>query len=108
MNEEILAGIKNARERGFSIEEAARSFINAGYNPSEVKEVATFLSRGISPLPITTKETAVSALNEEIKEKPKSSRAVWITIIILALIITILAIVLLFFKEKILNIFASF
>lgn len=44
MKEEILGGLKNAMDRGDSLEKAAKSFINAGYNPSEVKEAITIIS----------------------------------------------------------------
>lgn len=44
MREELEAGLKNAIERGSSLEEAVQSFINAGYNPVEVKEAANNLN----------------------------------------------------------------
>ncbi len=44
MREEIVAGLKNAMARGTSLEQAVQSFINAGYNSSEVSEAANFLS----------------------------------------------------------------
>ena len=46
MREEILAGLKNALERGESLERAVQSFINAGYNPAEVRQAAQLLSDG--------------------------------------------------------------
>ena len=50
MNEEILAGIKNAIERGYSLEQAVQSFINAGYNAMEVRNIAETFSTGASTL----------------------------------------------------------
>lgn len=47
VNEEILGGLRNALERGSSIERAVQSFINAGYNPNDVSEAADYLSRGV-------------------------------------------------------------
>lgn len=44
--EEILSGIKNAISRGSSIDQAAQSFINAGYNPQEVQQAKEELSSG--------------------------------------------------------------
>lgn len=35
---EITGGLKNAIERGESIEKAKQSFINSGYNPEEVEQ----------------------------------------------------------------------
>jgi len=44
MNDEISAGLKNALERGQTLKAAVQSFINAGYNPVEVRESAKMLS----------------------------------------------------------------
>ena len=37
MQNEIAAGLRNALERGSSLEKAMQTFVNAGYNPQEVK-----------------------------------------------------------------------
>ena len=50
MRDEIAAGLKNAIERGYSLDSAARSFINAGYNPAEVKAAAESLTQGVSSI----------------------------------------------------------
>ena len=46
MREEILFGLKNAMERGDSLEKAVQSYINAGYNPMEIRAAANMLSEG--------------------------------------------------------------
>ena len=46
MREDIIAGLKNALARGESLEKAIQSFINAGYNPIEVKQAAESLTQG--------------------------------------------------------------
>jgi hypothetical protein len=50
VNEEILGGLRNALERGYSFEMAVQSFINAGYNQNEVREAAEYISHGAMPL----------------------------------------------------------
>ncbi len=50
MKEELVTGIRNAIERGDSMNKAIASFVNAGYNPIEVDEAAKIVS-GASPLP---------------------------------------------------------
>ncbi len=50
MREDILRGLKNAIERGESLERAAQSFVNAGYNPIEVRQAAQSLSEGVSSI----------------------------------------------------------
>lgn len=48
LKEEIVAGIKNAIERGYSLRQAKQSFLIAGYSPEEVEEAAEFLQSGYS------------------------------------------------------------
>jgi hypothetical protein len=43
MREEIIGGIRNAMERGASMDDAIQSFINAGYNLNDVEEVKNYL-----------------------------------------------------------------
>lgn len=45
--EEIVAGLKSALVRGYSIDFAKKSFINAGYNPADVEDSAKSLGKGI-------------------------------------------------------------
>ncbi len=56
MREDIIAALKNALERGESLEKAMQSLINAGYNPIEVRQAAESLSQG-----------AMSIVNPEIE-----------------------------------------
>src|SRR3989344_4820113 len=83
MRDEIAAGLKNAIERGYSLDSAARSFINAGYNPAEVKAAAESLTQGVSSIlasPIIKREevededqdqgSRVDKL-DKLQEKPK-------------------------------------
>lgn len=60
MREEIEAGLKNAVERGDSLDDAINSFINAGYNPVEVKEAAKNIS---------------ASATDMVSEKPEAEKA---------------------------------
>lgn len=40
MNDELIGGMRNALERGETIEQAIQAFLNAGYSPNEVREAA--------------------------------------------------------------------
>jgi len=62
MKEEIAAGLKNAVERGTSIDQAIQSFINAGYNAAEVNEAALLVSSG-----------AMTIINNPNQKQPKLS-----------------------------------
>tara|TARA_Y100000310_G_C20687731_1_gene820201 strand:+ start:1535 stop:2191 length:657 start_codon:yes stop_codon:yes gene_type:complete len=50
MRDEIVSGIKNAIDRGSTMDQAVNSFINAGYNPVEVKQAASFLTSGATSI----------------------------------------------------------
>jgi hypothetical protein len=112
MNEEILSGLKNAVARGFSLEDSIQSFINAGYNPAEVKEAAYLISKGFSPLPTSSKEFTVAKVQEGAPFAPKQdipekktdkSNIKWIIIILIALVILGISIPLLFFRTQFLG-----
>jgi len=70
MKDEIQAGLKNAIERGSTIEEAVQSFTNAGYNPVEVKEAANNISQGVTDIVNQNKATV-----ENSPSKSMSSQA---------------------------------
>src|SRR3989344_2378964 len=59
MKDEIESGIKNALERGDSLEQAVKTFVAAGYNPVEVKEAAGAVSLGVSS--IVSNKTEIQA-----------------------------------------------
>ena len=50
--QEITAGLKAAVEKGYSLEVAKRSFINAGYNAQDVEDSSKLLMGYTSTLPL--------------------------------------------------------
>lgn len=101
MNEEILSGLRGAVDRGFSLGDSAQSFINAGYNPSEVREAASLLSRGFSPLPVQVKEAEVP--KEEAPKPTLSPRVKWILIVLAILVVLGITISFLLFRNQFLG-----
>jgi hypothetical protein len=82
MKDEIIAGLKNAIERGESFEKAVQSFINAGYDSAEVREAAEeincgalqIISPAVSPVQSSTQIVQPSnILNSSITEVSKPS-----------------------------------
>lgn len=65
--EEIVAGLKNTMDRGYTLEQAVYSFINAGYTKEDVLDSAERLKQ--QPL-LTMQVTAP----EEVREKKKLAR----------------------------------
>ncbi len=80
MNEEIVSGLRNAVERGITIESAVRSFINAGYDEREVREASQRLMQGagmiantmISP-PIQNEKVPIKKPNANNIQSPQKS-----------------------------------
>lgn len=61
MKDEIESGIRNALERGESLEQAVKSFVAAGYNPVEVREAAVAVSSGAMSIVSQKKELQPAA-----------------------------------------------
>ena len=57
MRDEILSGLRAAIEHGSSLDKAIQSFINAGYNPAEVRQAASSLREGATPIITQQKQT---------------------------------------------------
>lgn len=47
VKEDIVDGLKNAVEKGYSLQSSIQSFINAGYNADDVNEAARQVNMGI-------------------------------------------------------------
>lgn len=122
MKDEIEAGLKNAVERGEKLEDAMASFINAGYNPAEVRQAASSLTHGAVSIMNATHfnfpkqerpEEPPSTHTQEIKPsqyslpKKSSKKTILLIILIIILILLIAGIITsIFFSDKILSLFS--
>ena len=70
MHDEIYYGLKNALERGQTLGAAVQSFINAGYNPAEVREAEKMISSdgGISSIAGSVNELNAPVSDENFEE----------------------------------------
>lgn len=120
---DLVAGLRNAIERGYSLEEAKHSFISAGYNREDIEEAANFVNSGSSliqgeekPLvkPVMSVQPAkpskqgvekspTSNKGSIIDNAKKNSKVILLTIILALLIIAFILTFL--FRDKILNLF---
>ena len=66
MRDEIVGGLRNALDRGESLEQAMQSFINAGYSPLEVREA-------VKVLPASATSLIQSAFQEKSFSSPQPS-----------------------------------
>lgn len=102
---DLVAGIRNAIERGYTLEQAKASFISAGYKAEEVEEAARFASAPIAqpqqpayPMPSPKVLPAKPPRRGWIKENWKI--ILLIGILVFLIIILILTFV---FRDKIIN-----
>lgn len=122
MRQDIYGGLKNAVEKGDDLELAVRSFINAGYLETEVREAAQALSGSIaghSTVPQTTSHS-IGAQSPEYPRQAQSNLVRPIEtdrrkgtdwgLIVLGSVLFILIIVLItsiFFKTQIIDFFSN-
>jgi len=119
MREDIAGGLKNALDRGETLEHAIITFINAGYPEKDVRAAAENTSTGI--LSSLNKVSADEQINQKknikklenkkpISKKIKSNSSIGLKIFLLGGFLLILAGVLIstiYFREQILNFFTE-
>ena len=73
VREELVAGIRNALDRGQSLEQAIQSMITAGYAENEVNEAVTEFRRlGVNPI-VKEIETEKQTMQKKLQEIKKQS-----------------------------------
>ena len=115
VRDDIIAGLKNAIERGYSLEQAKYSFISAGYNLEEVEEASKFVYSGSAlvqekqetmPKPAEAVQPAIPSVKLEkpatVAVKPRRNWKVILLIAILAILVAFLILTLIF-REKIIS-----
>ncbi len=108
---DLIAGLKNAVERGEPLAKAKQSFISAGYPPEEVEAASRFVHAGVLtpisekeklPLPRTQPPMQTALQKPEIKGKIKRNFKIISLIVLLAILIAILILTLIF-RETIIS-----
>ena len=94
--EEITGGLKSALERGYSLEDAKQSFINAGYNPRDVEDSANVFSGGVLQVGRTVSSAQSQVPIQEASQKievkiPRKKRNIKAIILIIVLTIILLS-----------------
>ncbi len=72
VREDLVAGLRNALERGASLEGAKQTLLNAGYSSEEVEEASNYLSAGsvLAVQPQQLKKPADSVQPSKSKQPP--------------------------------------
>ena len=120
MREDIYGSLKNALERGATMEEAIRSLINSGYSEADVRETADQITPGaISTItPITTQQFSPHKLPRESFRPPslqkvsttkfvrkRTGKIIFLVILLLVLVGLLLLTIL--FRERVVNFLMS-
>jgi hypothetical protein len=96
--EEIIAGLRNAVERGQSIQQAMQSMINAGYQVNEVQEASRFIDLGatgtmqqtpsayVSQEQYSTGQEQATALPIEAKKSSPNTKIIILTLVLVLLL----------------------
>ncbi|MFA6023407.1 MAG: hypothetical protein WC781_04950 [Candidatus Pacearchaeota archaeon] len=121
MREDIIVAIKNAVERGYSLEQARQVLVNSGYNIGDINEAYNYLTGGVMPQPISQpsqnpsiQQSQIPSLPEPQIEMPgnypplpvepvkkKKSSVVVILLVFILVVLVIGLILTFFFKEQI-------
>jgi|TARA_Y100000310_G_C20224838_1_gene597434 hypothetical protein len=114
MREDIIGGLKNALDRGETIEQAIRTFVNAGYNLTEVREASQYATEGtLASLthPVEKKEVEQKkhlkkletvVPNKKTKSKHKISWKVYFLVSLLFVLVGVLTLTL-FYRESVMD-----
>jgi hypothetical protein len=103
---DIFVGLKNALDRGYSLEEAKKVLVDSGYDSAEVESVAYYITggTGITPKDIGNK-TPITSNYEEVKVTAPSttSKGEIIFLVVFLVILFGLLILSFIFREKIID-----
>jgi|GEM_PF-1616881 len=114
IREDIYGGLKNALDRGEDLEKAVRTFVNAGYPESDVREAAQAIASGNRPsefpeipqIKNIPKKKTDSVSSQRFSEK-KGLDWKLIGLSSLLIILILILIVSFFFKEEIIIFFTG-
>lgn len=102
---DIFAGLKNALDRGESLQKAKKVLINSGYDAKEVEEVAFYITGGTGETPQDFGTGSVSADYEDVNIKPPktTSKTEIIILVLFLLVLIILLATSFFFRNEIIE-----
>ena len=97
MEKEIIGGLRNALERGESLDRAMQSFINAGYSSNEVRAAANIFRQGTAseiisaaePNQISQNESKLPKLPDVNNKNKKSNKKLILLIILLVVLLAV-------------------
>ena len=112
MRDDIVGGLRNALDRGETLEQATQTFVNAGYNSTEVQEAAKYATGGTlsslihKPLEKTPEQKPiVKQLTKQISKQKSKSKTSWKAFLLVGLLLALVGVLILtlVFKEQLMN-----
>jgi len=89
----LEGGLRNALDRGYSIEKAKQSFLNSGYKVQEIEKAAAKIAAGPRTQVVQPEETlSAKTPIKKFPEKPKTEKKISKKLIIILIIVSALII----------------
>lgn len=120
MREDLYGGLRNALEHGASLDQAIKSFMNAGYPEAEVREAAQALDNRVIGL-ITQKSSmtpqqlpkqrtqAMPVMRAQVTRPPRQRPSLLIIVLSIILLLSIVTFVVsIIFRQQIAQMLSSF
>ena len=118
VRQDIVAGLRNALERGYSLEQAKKTLLNSGYNQGDVLEAANYLTGGLGTQPEhhelneqqpqqqPQQQIQQTAIQKPKDKEPTEGLPITIIILVLTLIFLISSLIAAFiFREQLISFF---
>ena len=119
VRQDIVAAVRNALERGETLEQAKTTLANSGYNQGDILEAANYLTGGLGNQPLenhnpvgTIKTQAAPETVKKIipmapKVKKKSSKGMIILLISIVIILIAILVSAFIFKDSLISFFQN-
>ena len=109
VRQDILAVLRNAVERGYSLEQARNTMINSGYNANDVNEAVAYFTGGLAG-GVQQQIQPVESINlgkqsqpqTQTEEKPKK-KFPWVVVLLstFLIVLVIVLVLVLVFKDQV-------
>ena len=124
---DIVAGLKNAVERGYSLEQARQTLINSGYNLQDIEEASNYLTGGFTNIQQLTQVTSQKNIPQNVQqnfqqnvqmprvyrnisEEPQHGKYNFLLVFLLLILFALISflVVAVIFKEELIVLFKDF
>ncbi len=103
MRQDIIAGLRNAVERGYSLDQARNTLINSGYNLNDVNESVAYMTGGLAGAGQQQQIQPQNSPQQTQTEEKSKKKFPWVVVLLSTLLIVfvIVLILVLIFKDQV-------